>query len=105
MVFTRQIRLYVMCAVVAVAVVATLIGCAHDTPTQPSAGETSAVSNSSPTAKSGTQLWSENCTRCHNARPSNEYSAQQWDIIVHHMRLRANLTGEEQRKIVEFLQS
>jgi len=55
--------------------------------------------------KTGTQLWADNCTRCHNARPSTQYSAQQWDLIVHHMRLRANLTGEEQRTITEFLQS
>jgi cytochrome c5 len=92
-------------AMVFITGVAALIGCAHDGPTQPAANQKVAASDSSPSGKSGTQLWSENCTRCHNARPSNEYSAQHWDIIVHHMRLRANLTGEEQRKIVEFLQS
>jgi len=55
------------------------------------------------TRKSGSQLWSENCTRCHNIRPPQYYSDAQWDMIVHHMRLRANLTGDEQRKITEFL--
>jgi cytochrome c5 len=55
------------------------------------------------THKSGSQLWSENCTRCHNIRPPQYYSDAQWDMIAHHMRLRANLTGEEQRKITEFL--
>jgi hypothetical protein len=33
------------------------------------------------------------------------YSPAQWDIIVHHMRVRANLTGADQRAIAEFLKS
>jgi hypothetical protein len=57
------------------------------------------------TNKSGSQLWGENCTRCHNVRPPQYYSDAQWDVIAHHMRLRANLTGDEQRKITEFLQA
>jgi len=53
----------------------------------------------------GSELWAQNCTRCHYARPPEYYSDAQWDVIVHHMRLRANLTGEEARKIAEFLKS
>jgi cytochrome c5 len=55
--------------------------------------------------KAGSELWAENCTRCHNARPPQYYSDATWDIIVHHMRLRANLTGEEARAIAEFLKA
>ena len=55
--------------------------------------------------RSGTELWADNCTRCHNARPPEYYSDAQWDLIVHHMRLRADLTGEESRKVVEFLKA
>ena len=58
-----------------------------------------------PPKESGVQLWSENCTRCHNGRPPEEFSGAQWDVIVHHMRLRANLTGEEAREIVAFLKA
>jgi nitrate/TMAO reductase-like tetraheme cytochrome c subunit len=54
---------------------------------------------------SGQELWSNNCLRCHNIRPPTMYSNAQWDVIVHHMRVRANITGEEQRAIVEFLKS
>ena len=54
---------------------------------------------------SGEELWSNNCMRCHNIRPPTMYSDAQWDVIVHHMRLRANITGQEQRAIVEFLKS
>jgi cytochrome c5 len=55
--------------------------------------------------KSGVQLWSDNCMRCHNGRSPDTFSDAQWDVIVHHMRLRANLTGEESREIVKFLQA
>lgn len=55
--------------------------------------------------KPGAQLWSENCSRCHNMRPPQSFSDAQWQTIVHHMRLRANLTGAETRKITEFLQA
>ncbi len=54
---------------------------------------------------SGEELWSNNCLRCHNIRPPTMYSNAQWDVIVHHMRIRANITGQEQRAIVEFLKS
>jgi hypothetical protein len=55
--------------------------------------------------KTGTQLWSENCTRCHYARPPGYYSGAQWTLVMHHMRSRANLTGEEERRILAFLQA
>jgi len=64
-----------------------------------------AVSTDSYRGLSGEELWSNNCLRCHNIRPPTMYSDAQWDVIVHHMRLRANITGQEQRAIVEFLKS
>jgi hypothetical protein len=65
----------------------------------------SAASSDSYMGLSGEELWSNNCMRCHNIRPPTMYSDSQWDVIVHHMRLRANITGQEQRAIVEFLKS
>jgi hypothetical protein len=58
-----------------------------------------------PPKRSGVELWSDNCARCHNLRPPEEFSGTQWATIVHHMRLRANLTGEEAREITKFLQA
>jgi hypothetical protein len=55
--------------------------------------------------KGGAELWGETCGRCHNIRPPTQYSPAEWQVIVHHMRLRATLTTEEQRKITEFLKS
>ena len=64
-----------------------------------------AVSSDSYMGLTGEELWSNNCLRCHNIRPPTMYTNAQWDVIVHHMRLRANITGQEQRAIVEFLKS
>jgi len=64
-----------------------------------------AVSSDSYMGLSGEELWSNNCLRCHNIRPPTMYNDAQWDVIVHHMRLRANITGQEQRAIVAFLKS
>lgn len=58
-----------------------------------------------PPHRSGVQLWSDTCARCHNSRPPQEFSGLQWAIVVHHMRMRANLTGDEEREIVKFLQA
>ena len=63
------------------------------------------VSSDSYMGLSGEELWSNNCLRCHNIRPPTMYNDAQWNVIVHHMRLRANITGQEQRAIVEFLKS
>jgi len=55
--------------------------------------------------QSGSALWTVNCNRCHNAPPPTTFTPPEWDMIVHHMRLRANLTGQEARAIAEFLKS
>lgn len=49
------------------------------------------------------ELWSADCTRCHNLRPRTEYSPAQWTVIVNHMRTVADLTGEDYRAMLEFL--
>jgi cytochrome c5 len=65
----------------------------------------SAVTSDSSMQLSGQELWSMNCQRCHNMRSPAMYSDAQWDVIVHHMRVRANITGAEQRAIADFLKS
>jgi hypothetical protein len=55
--------------------------------------------------KGSAQLWQETCSRCHNVRSPSAYSAEQWQVVLHDMRIRGNLTGQEQRQILEFLQS
>ncbi len=53
----------------------------------------------------GAQLWAENCIRCHNVRNPASLSDRQWEIVLHHMRVRANLTAEEHELILEFLKA
>ena len=55
--------------------------------------------------KGGSQLWSENCARCHNMRSPSSYSDGEWEVVMHHMRVRAHLTPEEHKAILEFLKS
>jgi len=55
--------------------------------------------------KGGSQLWSENCARCHNMRPPTTYSDAEWEVAMHHMRIRAQLSAEEYKAILEFLKS
>ena len=86
-------------SVLAVTGLLTLIGCA----TNPS-GETPVASDDA-APKGGAQLWAENCSRCHNLRTPESYNDAQWQAVVHHMRLRANLDGSEARLITEFLQA
>jgi hypothetical protein len=54
-------------------------------------------------AKSGAQLWAENCQRCHNTPSPNSFSHEQWITVGMHMQTRAQLTGAERDKIVAFL--
>ena len=54
-------------------------------------------------SKSGVQLWSENCQRCHNTPSPSTFSPEQWETVGMHMQTRALLTDEERNKIVAFL--
>lgn len=71
----------------------------------PGAAPENAQASAAVPGKTGAELWAENCSRCHNFRPPNSFSEAQWHAIVHHMRQRANLTGQEARAITVFLQS
>jgi mono/diheme cytochrome c family protein len=78
-----------------------LIGCAAN---KQSAGDAAGTTPST-TEKSGAQLWAENCVRCHNIRSPSSYSPAQWEVAMMHMRIRANLTPEQHKKILAFLQA
>ena len=53
--------------------------------------------------KTGTQLWAENCQRCHNIPSASSFSPEKWETIGMHMQSRALLTENEKEKIVKFL--
>jgi hypothetical protein len=54
-------------------------------------------------AKSGAQLWAENCQRCHNTPSPSSFSHEQWVTVGMHMQTRAQLTDKERDKIIAFL--
>ena len=53
----------------------------------------------------GARLYSENCGRCHNARPASEYSKKEWSVVMPHMREKAHMTGKEALAVEAFLDS
>jgi cytochrome c5 len=54
---------------------------------------------------SGAQLWAINCNRCHMARSPGEFTAAQWQTILMHMRVRANLPAAQAKELQKFLQA
>ena len=56
-----------------------------------------------PVTRGAAQIWAQVCNRCHNAMPATTYSDAEWDVIMRHMRIRAQLTPEEEKSILDFL--
>lgn len=54
---------------------------------------------------SGEELWNANCGKCHALRAAPERSDEDWAVIMSQMRVRAGLTGEEAKAVLEYLQS
>lgn len=55
--------------------------------------------------KTGSQLWSENCGRCHNAPPISTYSSDQWEVLGLHMKTRTMIPDDQIQKIIVFLKA
>ena len=53
----------------------------------------------------GATTWGNNCGRCHEMRSPTEFRDDVWKPIVTHMRIRAGLTGKQQRDVLAFLQA
>ena len=77
-----------------------LVGCMAEPNASSTVGATAA-----PTAKGGAELWVDNCARCHSLRSPETYSDAEWEVSMLHMRIRANLTADEYRAILEFLEA
>ena len=53
----------------------------------------------------GAKFYSDNCARCHNARPPMEHRDREWSVVMIHMRVSARLPGAQARDIEAFLQA
>ncbi len=56
------------------------------------------------TQYSGADLFAMHCNRCHPERYATERNAAQWNTILIHMRVRANLPADQAKAILKFLQ-
>ncbi len=83
----------------------TIPACGCRTAARPAASPGAASADAQPPEPSGVEVWAQNCGRCHNMRDPASYSSAQWEVAVHHMRVRAQLTGQQEKAVREFLAS
>ena len=66
-----------------------------------------AVAANEPTEKEllrrGAKMWSAYCGKCHNPRPGGEFNRLEWDILMLHMRVRANLPARDSEALRVYL--
>src|ERR1051326_6902878 len=79
-----------------------IAGCSTAGPKGSTSGSsgTPSTASTAPALAGGAELWARNCGHCHNIRSPSSYSDSQWDVVMKHMRVRANLTADEHRKIL-----
>lgn len=70
----------------------------------PTTPRPAAAQEDDPVAR-GAEVYGAMCGRCHNPRSPLERSDRDWVTIVNHMRVRANMTGEQVRNVLAFLQA
>ena len=58
-----------------------------------------------PKLLSGAELYAINCNRCHPERSAVERNAAEWQTILLHMRVRANLPAAQAGAILDYLQA
>jgi cytochrome c5 len=64
-----------------------------------------AVKKAEPAKKklTGAELYAINCNRCHPERYPTEFNSSQWETLVTHMRVRANLPAKQAKEILKYL--
>jgi mono/diheme cytochrome c family protein len=53
--------------------------------------------------RSGVEIWSQTCGRCHLAQPAIRYTADQWETIMLDMAIFARMTDDDAAAVLEFL--
>lgn len=51
----------------------------------------------------GAKLWPNYCGNCHNPRGPSDRSPVEWDLIMMHMRARANMPPDAAEAVLEYL--
>jgi hypothetical protein len=65
--------------------------------------EKKADPKAAPKKLTGAELYAMNCNRCHPERYATEFTTAQWQTIMLHMRVRANLPAAQAKEILKFL--
>lgn len=52
----------------------------------------------------GQDLYAIHCARCHTQRYPTEFTAKQWQVVMMHMRVRANLPASQADQVLKYLQ-
>jgi mono/diheme cytochrome c family protein len=87
---------------VALLMIAAVIGMAAGAPaTQKQANNKKVAKPAAAAAKTGAQVFTQNCGRCHNA--PEELSPREVRAVVRQMRVRANLSAEDEQLLLKFL--
>ena len=55
-------------------------------------------------ALDGAKVFAWNCGSCHSERYPSERNDADWELIVTHMRVRANLTAQQSAAVLRYLQ-
>lgn len=53
--------------------------------------------------RSGVEIWSQTCGRCHLPQPAIRYTADQWESIMMDMQIFARMTDDDAAAVLEFL--
>ena len=53
----------------------------------------------------GMDAWGHYCSNCHNAPPASERAPHEWDTVLMHMRVRANLPAHTASAILEYMKA
>ena len=58
-----------------------------------------------PAAKklTGSELYAVNCNRCHQKRYPTEFNSGQWQTLMTHMRVRANLPAKQAKEVLKYM--
>ncbi|MBP6218201.1 MAG: hypothetical protein KA436_06420 [Oligoflexales bacterium] len=52
----------------------------------------------------GRLLWLSRCSTCHNLRNPRDFSKERWRLLMMHMKIKSNLTSQENDKILKFME-
>ncbi|MFN7954810.1 MAG: hypothetical protein U0610_24000 [bacterium] len=53
----------------------------------------------------GMDAWGQYCSNCHNPPPASDRAPHEWDTVLMHMRVRANLPAHTADAILEYMKA